>query len=68
MRILTRGEQMRSDNVAFHSTITGQKAKRSSISSDDSQRVMVKKTVDISFEEDNVIQENVAYNAHAGLK
>lgn len=59
---------MRSDNVVFHSTGTGQKAKRSSISSDDSQRVMVKKTVDISFEEDNVRQKDVVHNAHAGLK
>lgn len=59
---------MRSDNVAFYSTVTGQKAKRSSISSDDCQRVMVEKTVDISFEEDNVRQVDVVHGAHADSK
>lgn len=68
MRILTHGEQMRSDNAAFHSTITGQKAKRSSISSDDSQRLMVKKTVAISFEEDSVRKDDVVHSTHTDSK
>ncbi|KAM0719085.1 hypothetical protein Q7P37_004990 [Cladosporium fusiforme] len=53
--------RMRSDNVGFQSTITGQKAKRRSFSSDDSQKVMVKKTVEVSFERDSVGQNEVAH-------
>lgn len=40
---------MRNDNVNFQSVVSSQKAGRYSASSDDSQKVMVRKTVDIRF-------------------
>lgn len=39
---------MRADDVGFHSLVVSQRPERRSVSSDDSQKVMVKKTVDVT--------------------
>ena len=51
------GSRMRSDNVDFHSVVVSQKQPRRSISSDDSQRVMVRKSVDVSYSVDDRINK-----------
>lgn len=44
------GSRMRSDNVEFQSMVISKKEpRRRSISSDDSQRVMVRKSVDVTY-------------------
>jgi hypothetical protein len=44
--------QMRAESVNFQTSIVARKDRRRSMSSDDSKRIMVKKTVDISYPED----------------
>ena len=48
---------MRSDNVNFQSMVVSGKEPRRSISSDDSQRVMVRKSVDVSYSVDDRINK-----------
>jgi hypothetical protein len=43
------GSRMRADDVNFQSMVVSQKEPRRSISSDGSQRVMVRKSVDVSY-------------------
>ncbi|KAL1586927.1 hypothetical protein WHR41_04179 [Cladosporium halotolerans] len=43
------GSKMRNDNVNCQSVVSSQKTERYSASSDDSQKVMVRKTVDVRF-------------------
>jgi hypothetical protein len=45
-------EQMRAESVNFQTSVVARKDRRHSMSSDDSKRIMVKKTVDISYPED----------------
>ena len=47
------GSRMRSDNVNFQSMVVSQKEPRRSISSDDSQRVMVRKSVDVTYSDND---------------
>jgi hypothetical protein len=51
------GSRMRSDNVNFQSMVVSGKEPRRSISSDDSQRVMVRKSVDVSYSVDDRINK-----------
>ena len=44
--------QMRAESVNFQTSVVARKDRRRSMSSDDSKRIMVKKTVDISYPED----------------
>lgn len=44
--------QMRADSVNFQTSVVAKRDRRRSMSSDDSKRIMVKKTVDISYPED----------------
>ena len=44
---------MRADNVTFQSSVVAKRDQRRSMSSDDSKRIMVKRTVDISYPEDH---------------
>ena len=44
---------MRADNVTFQSSVVAKKDQRRSMSSDDSKRIMVKRTVDISYPDDH---------------
>ena len=43
---------MRAESVNFQTSVVARKDRRRSMSSDDSKRIMVKKTVDISYPED----------------
>jgi hypothetical protein len=45
-------EQMRAECVNFQTSVVARKDRGQSMSSDDSKRIMVKKTVDISYPED----------------
>lgn len=47
------GSRMRADNVDFQSMVVSQKEPRRSVESDDSQRVMVRKSVDVSYSSDD---------------
>jgi hypothetical protein len=49
------GSRMRSDNVDFQSMVVSQKEPRRSISSDDSQRVMVRKSVDVTYTDNDKV-------------
>ena len=51
------GSRMRSDNVNFQSMVVSQKEPRRSISSDDSQRVMVRKSVDVTYTVDDRVNK-----------
>ena len=51
------GSRMRSDNVNFQSMVVSGKEPRRSVSSDDSQRVMVTKSVDVSYSVDDRINK-----------
>jgi hypothetical protein len=51
--ITDRRLKMRADNVNFQSMVVSQRDPRRSISSDDSQRVMVRKSVDVSYSNEN---------------
>lgn len=51
------GSRMRSDNVNFQSMVVSGKEPRRSVSSDDSQRVMVTKSVDVSYSVDERINK-----------
>jgi hypothetical protein len=44
--------QMRADSVNFQTSVVAKRDRRRSMSSDDSKRIMVKKTVDISYPEE----------------
>ena len=43
---------MSAESVNFQTSVVARKDRRQSMSSDDSKRIMVKKTVDISYPED----------------
>ena len=51
------GSRMRLENVNFQSTVVSQKGLRRSISSDDSQRVMARKSVDVSYAFDDRVSK-----------